>query len=103
MEQKTGELLNTESNIDEDIKEPSQYKVLLLNDDYTTKEFVTAILMTIFHKEEEESLVLMQKVHTSGSAVVGVYSYDIARTRIAMTIQTARKNGYPLQCKLEEC
>lgn len=81
--------------------EPPEYKVILLNDDYTTKEFVTEVLVRIFRKTPEEAVTLMEKVHASGSAVVGIYVYDIAATRTSATIQAARKNGFPLQCAME--
>lgn len=82
--------------------EPPEYKVILLNDDYTTKEFVTEVLVRIFRKTPEEAVTLMGKVHASGSAVVGIYVYDIAATRTSATIQAARKNGFPLQCTMEK-
>jgi len=103
MDPKLGELTNSAWALDEKLKEPAQYKVILLNDDYTTKEFVAEILMAVFHKTEPEAISLMEKVHAVGSAAVGVYSYDIATTLISMTVQVARKKGFPLQCKLEEC
>ncbi len=89
--------------IDEQLKEPVQYRVILINDDYTTKEFVTEILMDVFRKTQEAAILLMEKVHLSGSAEVGKYPYDIAVTRVSLTLQTARKEGFPLQCKIEEC
>ncbi len=89
--------------IEEQLKEPVQYKVILINDDYTTKEFVTEVLVDIFRKSTEAAILLMEKVHTLGAAEVGRYSYDIAVTRISLTLQSARKQGFPLQCKMEEC
>ncbi|MGI5174290.1 ATP-dependent Clp protease adaptor ClpS [Treponema sp. OMZ 840] len=85
-----------------DFAEPPEYRVILLNDDYTTKDFVTEVLIRVFHKTETDAVNLMEKVHTKGSAVVGVYVYDIAVTRTTLTIQTARKNGFPLQCIMEK-
>ncbi|NLM00379.1 MAG: ATP-dependent Clp protease adaptor ClpS [Treponema sp.] len=93
---------NTNTSIDEDIFEPPQYQVIFLNDDFTTKEFVVHILMSIFHKNKQEAELLMETVHQKGSAVIGAYPYDIAATKAAMTISNARTNGFPLQCKMEQ-
>ena len=84
------------------IQEPKRYKVIFFNDDFTTKEFVVEVLMSIFHKSEAEAVDLMELVHTAGKAVVGVYTYDIALTRVEMTISLARKNGFPLRCEMSE-
>ncbi len=78
---------------------PPDYKVTLYNDDYTTKDFVVDVLEQIFHKNESEAVSLMEKVHSSGSAVVGVYTFDIAETRAQLTVEAARKNGFPLRCE----
>lgn len=83
----------------EDTEIPPDYTVTLYNDDYTTKEFVVDILEQIFHKNEADAVSLMEKVHSSGSAVVGVYTYDIAVTRAELTVETARENGFPLRCE----
>lgn len=84
------------------IQEPKQYQVVFLNDDYTTKEFVTDVLQVIFHKNTEEALHLMELVHKTGSAVVGTYTYDIALTRVNLTIKVAREHGFPLRCEMRE-
>ncbi len=86
----------------EDIKEPSMYKVIFYNDDFTTKEFVVEVLIVIFHKSEAEANSLMEKVHKTGSAVVGIYTYDIAQTRVQITLHNAREYGFPLRCEVEE-
>ncbi len=91
----------TITETDEEIRLPPSYKVILLNDDFTTKDFVVAVLMTVFHKNHDEAVSLMNTVHRKGSAVVGVYSFDIASTRAALVVQNARQNGFPLQCELE--
>ena len=85
-----------------DFAEPPDYRVILLNDDYTTKEFVTRVLMHIFRKTERDAVSLTEKVHQAGSAAIGVYTYDIAVTRTTLTIQRARENGFPLQCIMEK-
>lgn len=79
------------------VREPRRYKVILLNDDFTTMEFVVELLMTIFHKSESEAETLMLQVHHSGKAVVGVYSYDIAVTKVEMATKMAKKAGFPLR------
>lgn len=86
---------------DADFEEPKSYKVVLFNDDYTTKEFVVDVLISRFHKTQAEALIIMETVHRSKSAVVGVYPYDIAATRVALTIYDARAQGFPLRCELE--
>ncbi len=93
----------TEIKTDIELKEPSQYKVILMNDNYTTKEFVTEILINVFRKTEIDAIELMERVHVLGSAEIGVYTYDIASTKISMTVRAARKEGFPLQCRMEEC
>ena len=93
---------DTIENIDEKFDEPKNYKVIFFNDDYTTKEFVTYILEFVFHKEKQEAEILMETVHRKGSAIVGIYPFDIANTRVAITINMARKEGFPLKCELEE-
>lgn len=82
----------------EESEVPPSYKVILYNDDYTTKDFVVEILEHIFHKNTSDAVAIMEKVHKTGSAVVGVYTYDIAVTRAQMTIDAARENGFPLRC-----
>ncbi len=82
--------------------EPKHYHVVFLNDDYTTKDFVTDVLQVIFHKSEAEALQLMEKVHVQGAAVVGTYTYDIAVTRVNLTMKIARQQGFPLRCELKE-
>lgn len=85
-----------------DFEEPKRYNVILLNDDYTTKDFVVLILVKIFQKSEGEAIMLTEKIHKSGSAIVGVYTFDIAETLKEQVIQTARLNGFPLKCILEQ-
>lgn len=83
------------------VAEPPKYAVLLHNDDYTTMEFVVEVLTTDFSKPSEEAMALMLKVHQEGKAVAGIYSYDIAETKIAIVTDKARKAGYPLKLTLE--
>lgn len=83
-------------------KRPSQYRVLLLNDDYTPMEFVVMILEAFFHKTHEEATQIMMHVHTKGVGECGVYSYEVAETKVALVMDCARKNQHPLQCVLEK-
>jgi ATP-dependent Clp protease adaptor protein ClpS len=85
-----------------ELEEPKKYKVLLLNDDYSTMDFVIEILMGIFKKTQEESTAIMLKVHKNGKAVCGVYTYEIAATKVAQVKQSARKAQFPLKAILEE-
>jgi len=82
-------------------KEPEQYKVILLNDDYTSMEFVVEILMVIFHKSIDEASRIMLDVHKKDKGVIGVYTWDIAITKIEQVHTAAKANGFPLKCVLE--
>ena len=79
------------------LKEPRRYKVYIHNDDFTTMEFVVKVLMTIFYKTKPEAELLMMRVHRSDKAVVGIYSYDIAVSKVRKATQMARDEGYPLR------
>ena len=83
-------------------KKPSNYKVLMLNDDYTPMEFVVDVLQHIFQKNREEATQIMLHVHQKGVGVCGVYTYEIAETKVTQTVDYARKNQHPLQCTLEK-
>ncbi|MBQ8735369.1 MAG: ATP-dependent Clp protease adaptor ClpS [Bacteroidaceae bacterium] len=82
------------------IKEPRRFKVIIHNDDFTTMEFVVKILTTVFYKSTIEAESLMLMVHKSQSATVGIYSYDIARTKIAKATSMARDEGFPLRLSM---
>jgi ATP-dependent Clp protease adaptor protein ClpS len=82
-------------------KKPPLYKVLLHNDDYTTKEFVVMILEQIFHHSEVEATRIMSHVHNTGIGVAGVYPYEVAETKAEKTMAVAQQFEYPLQCSLE--
>ena len=94
----TGVLTNTKPKT----KKPSMYKVLLLNDDYTPMEFVVHILERFFHKNREEATRIMLHVHRRGVGVCGVYTYDVAETKVAQVVDFARKHQHPLQCTMEK-
>ncbi|MDH2915257.1 MAG: ATP-dependent Clp protease adapter ClpS [Gallionella sp.] len=83
-------------------KPPKLYKVLLLNDDYTTMEFVIEVLRTFFSMTTEQATQVMLKVHNDGSAVCGVYPKDIAETKVNQVIGYATQHGHPLKCHMEE-
>ena len=83
-------------------KRPNMYRVLLLNDDYTPMEFVISILQTFFNKNPEEATQIMLHVHHNGVGECGVYTYEIAETKVAQVMDHARKNQHPLQCIMEK-
>ena len=83
-------------------KHPSMYKVILFNDDYTTMEFVVEVLQRFFAMNRERALQIMLKVHNEGSAVCGVYSLDIAETKVTQVMEFAKQHGHPLRCVMEE-
>jgi ATP-dependent Clp protease adaptor protein ClpS len=84
------------------LKEPPMYKVLLHNDDYTTMEFVVHILMLVFHKPVEEATQIMLNVHRKGIGVCGVYTKEIAETKVASVAALAKQHEFPLKCSYEE-
>ncbi len=98
----TRENTEFETNIKEEVREPRRYKVLLHNDDYTTMEFVVFVLKVIFNKNEAEATHIMLTVHEKGVGVCGVYTTEIAETKVALVHKMARKEGYPLKCTMEE-
>ncbi|WP_319779648.1 ATP-dependent Clp protease adapter ClpS [Maridesulfovibrio sp.] len=95
---------NFESDVllEDELKEPRKFRVLLHNDDYTSMEFVVAVLMQVFRKTEEESTQIMLRVHNDGVGVCGVYTAEVAETRVEMVKQLAQQAGYPLKCTIEE-
>ncbi|TYQ15909.1 UNVERIFIED_CONTAM: ATP-dependent Clp protease adaptor protein ClpS [Acetivibrio alkalicellulosi] len=80
---------------------PKMYRVILLNDDYTTMEFVVEILISIFHKTATEATKIMLDVHEKGKGIVGVYTYDIAKTKIMQVEQIAKEREFPLVSVME--
>lgn len=83
-------------------KRPSLYKVLLLNDDYTPMEFVVHVLQRFFKMDMEEATRVMLHVHQRGVGVCGVFSYEVAETKVNQVMDFARQNQHPLQCTLEK-
>jgi ATP-dependent Clp protease adaptor protein ClpS len=83
-------------------KEPTLYKVVLLNDDYTTMEFVVNVLMSVFQKTASEAYQIMMHVHVNGRGIAGVYPWEVAETKADTVIALARESGFPLQAVTEE-
>ena len=83
-------------------KPPRMFKVILFNDDYTTMDFVIDVLQQFFAMNRERALQIMLKVHNEGSAVCGVYSQDVAETKVTQVSEFAKQHGHPLRCCMEE-
>lgn len=101
---------NPESEVEEkvisktrdEVTEPPMYKILLVNDDYTTMEFVVEILMYVFNKSAEESTRIMLNVHREGAGVCGLYTYEVAETKVDTVHALAKQKGFPLKCTMEK-
>jgi len=83
-------------------KKPAMYKVLMLNDDYTPMEFVVHILERFFNKNRQEATRIMLHVHRRGVGICGVYTYEVAETKVTQVMDFARQHQHPLQCTLEK-
>ena len=83
------------------LKQPPMYSVLMHNDHYTSMDFVVSVLKSIFHKGDADANQIMMKIHKEGLAKVGIYTYDIARTKIDSTHRKAKDAGFPLRCTME--
>jgi ATP-dependent Clp protease adaptor protein ClpS len=83
-------------------KKPALYRVLLLNDDYTPMEFVVYVLERFFNKSREDATTIMLHVHQNGVGVCGVYTYEVAETKVAQVLDLARRHEHPLQCTMEK-
>lgn len=83
-------------------KRPSLYRVLILNDDYTPMEFVVYVLERFFNKTREEATRIMLHVHQHGVGVCGVFTYEVAETKVAQVVETAQRHQHPLQCTMEK-
>jgi ATP-dependent Clp protease adaptor protein ClpS len=95
---KTGVVVKTKP----ETKKPSMYKVLMLNDDYTPMEFVVHVLERFFNKGQEEATTIMLHVHQKGVGICGVFTYEVAETKVNLVMGFARKHHHPLQCTLEK-
>ena len=91
----------TETKPEKKLKKPILYKVLLHNDNYTTREFVVAVLKEVFHKSETDAVQIMLHVHYNGIGVAGVYTYEVAETKIKIVEAAAQDNGFPLRLSME--
>jgi ATP-dependent Clp protease adaptor protein ClpS len=96
---KTG--TKTVERTNEKLKEPEEFRVILLNDHYTTMDFVVEVLMVIFHKQAEDANRIMLDVHRKGKGIVGVYPWDIAATKAEQVHLAAREHEFPLRCIVE--
>lgn len=85
-----------------EIRRPAMYRVILLNDDYTTMDFVVAILESVFNKTPAEAVRIMLQVHKGGQGMCGVYPKQIAEAKISMVQERARTASYPLRCVMEK-
>lgn len=81
---------------------PPQFKVLLHNDDYTTMEFVVQVLQSVFHRSHSDATQIMLHIHRTGIGVAGVFTHELAETKVAVVEALARQNEYPLKCTIEE-
>jgi ATP-dependent Clp protease adaptor protein ClpS len=86
----------------EKTKRPEMFKVVLLNDDYTTMEFVVLVLQQVFNKPEPEAFRIMMQVHIKGRGICGAYTYEIAETKVDTVHEMAQENGFPLRATIEE-
>ncbi len=82
-------------------RKPELFKVLLLNDDYTTMDFVVEVLESVFHKQPAEAFRIMMAVHTQGKGLCGVYPFEVAETKVETVVERAREHGFPLRAAME--
>ncbi|MDR0376815.1 MAG: ATP-dependent Clp protease adapter ClpS [Spirochaetaceae bacterium] len=98
----TGIWIKPAAKQEKKLNKPEEFRVILLNDHYTTMEFVVEILMRIFHKNLEDANRIMMDVHRKGKGIVGIYPYDIAQTKVNQVHETAREHEFPLRCIVEK-
>lgn len=94
-------VLEPETKPERKLKKPPLYKVLLHNDNYTTREFVVAVLQEVFRKTESEAVQIMLHVHYNGIGVAGVYTFEVAETKVSTVEKLARENEFPLRVSME--
>lgn len=92
----------TISKYKDKVHEPSMYKVLIYNDDYTTMDFVVNVLMLVFNKSMEESTAIMLNVHNNGVGLCGIYTYEVAETKVETVHALATEQQFPLKCAMEK-
>lgn len=90
------------TDVQEKITEPPLYRVMLHNDDFTTKEFVVEILVGVFNKSVDEATQIMWQAHRKGTGLCGIYPYEVAETKVNIAIEAARDSGFPLRLTIEE-
>jgi ATP-dependent Clp protease adaptor protein ClpS len=95
------EAVLTDSRVQHQVQPPAMWRVLLHNDDYTTQEFVVWILETVFHKPSTEAFSIMMRVHQSGLGIAGIYTRDVAETKVAATKRLAEQHEFPLLVTME--
>lgn len=100
-ESATDKILLEDQQTEEVIKKPKRYAVVLLNDDYTPMEFVVYILQRIFYKNRQQAQHIMMEAHTNGKAICGIYSQDVAKTKVAQVKTLAEEDDHPLRCEIE--
>lgn len=91
----------TETKQRQKLQKPKLYKVLLHNDNYTTRDFVVAVLREVFHKSETDAVQIMLHVHYNGMGIAGVYTFDVAETKIRLVEKLAQENDFPLRLSME--
>ncbi|CCH47569.1 ATP-dependent Clp protease adapter ClpS [Pseudodesulfovibrio piezophilus] len=97
----TGDHLDSELLDEREIQEPRKYKVLLHNDDYTTMDFVVEVLVRVFKKNEDQATAIMLSVHNQGYGICGIYTAEVAETKVDLVHRLAKSAGYPLKCSME--
>jgi ATP-dependent Clp protease adaptor protein ClpS len=97
----TGTLTRTRTKTERKLKKPPRFKVLLHNDDYTTREFVVEVLKTVFHRAEPDAVQIMLHVHHNGVGVAGVYTYEVAEMKVGVVESLARQREFPLMLSIE--
>jgi ATP-dependent Clp protease adaptor protein ClpS len=88
--------------VEDQLQEPRQFKVFLHNDDYTSMDFVVEVLMNVFGKSEAEAFAIMMSVHEKGIGLCGIYTAEVAETKVHLVHQMAKARSYPLRCSMEE-
>jgi ATP-dependent Clp protease adaptor protein ClpS len=94
--------VKTRKTVSTNLKPPSKFKVIVLNDDHTPVEFVIVMMMTVFKHTQDSATALTIKIHNEGAAVAGIYTYEVAEQKMIDATELARANGHPLQVKVEE-
>jgi ATP-dependent Clp protease adaptor protein ClpS len=97
----TGTITRTRTKTERKLRKPPRYKVLLHNDDYTTREFVVEVLKGVFHRPEPEAVQIMLHVHHNGVGVAGVYTYEVAEVKVRTVESLARQREFPLMLSIE--